>query len=230
MGVLSEALTGDRRVELAILGQRQRNRYLQCKRLKLKIPANYAKVRSIRLLPKFIQEELLKYPEAVEQDSSYEEDQNVLASFKQNPISYILGSDLQKKEQLEQSGQPYRILNARKKKGVLDIKADLDKLVKKAATESLDQAGIVFGMNNNLKNTDNSDSEPKADSDDTRRRYERKFIDKFAQYLSKNPQIFTEEPKCIHIFNQQIQSEYAYLLKFPALVVAYGEGCSKHGK
>ena len=52
----------------------------------------------------------MKYPETILQDSSYESDSKVR---NQDPLKYIIGNDIQKKERLERGGSPKRILGAR---------------------------------------------------------------------------------------------------------------------
>jgi len=71
----------------------------------------------VRTLPKFIQEELLKYPETIENDSSYESDQEVLQKYSNDPLKYILGNDARKREALEHQEEPKRIHAARTAKG-----------------------------------------------------------------------------------------------------------------
>ena len=53
-------------------------------------------------LPQFIQTELFKYPETVENDSSYESDSQVLRKYKDDPLEYIIGNDARKREAIEQ--------------------------------------------------------------------------------------------------------------------------------
>jgi hypothetical protein len=76
---------------MAILAMRQRRRFMQVRHLGLKVPDSYKRISSIRTMPKYIQEELVKYPETIENDSSFEPDEEVLDKFKNSPLKYIIG-------------------------------------------------------------------------------------------------------------------------------------------
>lgn len=77
---------------------RQRNRFKQVKKLGISVPSNYSRVYSITTLPKSIQDELIKYPETVQDDSSYESDGEVALKYKDDPLKYIIGRDMIKRE------------------------------------------------------------------------------------------------------------------------------------
>ena len=93
MDVRNNMITNDRRIEMAIVALRQRNRYKQAKRLKLDIPDCYKVIYGVRLMPKSIQEELLDFPETVQYDSSYESDSAVLKKYKDNSLDYIISKN-----------------------------------------------------------------------------------------------------------------------------------------
>ena len=96
--VTTGMLTGDRRIEMGILAMRQRRRFKQVKRLGLRVPSSYGRIHAVTTLPAPIQEELFKYPETVENDSSYESDSRVRQKYKDDPVAYILGSDARKRQ------------------------------------------------------------------------------------------------------------------------------------
>jgi hypothetical protein len=56
----------------------------------MEVPLTYKRIFSVKLLPNMIQEELVKYPHTVEEDSSYEDDQAVKMKYKRNPVEYIM--------------------------------------------------------------------------------------------------------------------------------------------
>ena len=68
----------DRRIEMGIIAQRQRRRFNQVRRLGLDVPRSYKRIFRVTGYPKVIQEALVKYPEVIEEDSSYEDDDTVL--------------------------------------------------------------------------------------------------------------------------------------------------------
>ena len=45
------------------------------------VPSNYKRIFKVTLYPKVIQEALVKYPEVIEEDSSYEDDEDVLEKY-----------------------------------------------------------------------------------------------------------------------------------------------------
>jgi hypothetical protein len=61
------------------------------RRLGLKVPLTYKRIFSVKLLPMMIQDELVKYPQTIEEDSSYEDDNTVKKKFIKNPLEYIMG-------------------------------------------------------------------------------------------------------------------------------------------
>lgn len=64
-------------------------------------------------MPKNIQEELLQYPETVENDSSYENDETVKNKYKKDSLKYIEANDEFKKDQVLKDYQPRRLFAAR---------------------------------------------------------------------------------------------------------------------
>ena len=114
-------LTEDRRTEIGALAMRQRRRYKQVKKLNLEVPNDYVRIHSIRLFPQAIQDELVKYPEIVENDSSYEDDQQVLKRYKRDPLKYIIGNDRLKQTEIENGGEPWRLQRIKKERGEFKI-------------------------------------------------------------------------------------------------------------
>ena len=129
VAVRNTLLTTDRRIEMGILAMRQRRRFKQVKTLRIKISDKYKRIYSVRTLPKFIQEELLKYPKTIENDSSYESDQEVLQKYSNDPLKYILGNDARKREALEHQEEPKRIHAARTAKGHQNYKEIADLII-----------------------------------------------------------------------------------------------------
>jgi hypothetical protein len=71
----------DKKCEMAILALRERRRYNQVRRLGIKVPLGYARIYSIKLMPKDVQNEMLKYPSGITDDSDFEDDAEVLAKY-----------------------------------------------------------------------------------------------------------------------------------------------------
>lgn len=72
---------------MAILAMRERRRYLQLRRLGVKVPISYTRIWGFVTLPKKIQEEIMKYPSCLEDDSEYEDDSVVLSKYSSTYIS-----------------------------------------------------------------------------------------------------------------------------------------------
>ena len=66
------------------------------KKLGFKVPDQYVRINSIRLFPQGIQDELVKFHEIVEEDSSYEDDSIVLRKYKRDPMKYVIANDASK--------------------------------------------------------------------------------------------------------------------------------------
>ena len=67
---------------MAILALRERRRFNQLRRLGIKVPTDqYPRINSFKVFPKVIQQEILKYPSCIEDDSDYEDDQTVLQKY-----------------------------------------------------------------------------------------------------------------------------------------------------
>ena len=71
------------------------------RRLGMKIPKSYKRIFSAKCLPKLIQEELVKYPETVLDDSDYESDSACVQKYKDEPLVYIINSDEKKRTAIE---------------------------------------------------------------------------------------------------------------------------------
>jgi len=66
---------------MGIIAQRQRRRFNQVRRLGIKVPRSYKRIFKVTVYPKVIQEALVSYPETIEEDSSYEDDDAVVRKF-----------------------------------------------------------------------------------------------------------------------------------------------------
>ena len=163
---------------MAILGLRQRNRYRQCRRLGFQVPESYIRVKNIRLLPAWIQEELLKYPDTINEDSSYEDDNQLMKKYKHDPMAYIIAEDQQKKEALEQGGEPTRLNKARRNKGDGDITKTIKKIKQSVMKTAFEEAGITYGRFDENQGTQTkaklmSREETMAESNEARKKYEK---------------------------------------------------------
>lgn len=83
----------------------------------------YKRIFKATIYPKIIQEELVKYPEAIAEDSSYEDDDAIINNYAKNPLSYIEGKDGRKRDAIEMNGEPFRIRKARTKRGHKNYKS-----------------------------------------------------------------------------------------------------------
>ena len=98
------------------------------------------------MYPRFIQEQLIKYPETIEEDSSYEDDDHVQHKYSQDPLPYILGKDNRKRDAIEMNGEPTRIWNARTRRGDKNYKCLAQFLEVKAIDVALTKMGLSREM------------------------------------------------------------------------------------
>ena len=91
----------DRRIEIGIIAQRQRRRFNQVRSLRIPIPDNYKRVYSVLNFPKAIQEALVTYPKLVEDDSDYEDDDQVVKKYGDDPLKYVESQDARKREAIQ---------------------------------------------------------------------------------------------------------------------------------
>lgn len=117
ISVMNPAMNMDRRIEMGIIAQRQRRRFNQLRRLGIRIPSPYKRVHSVRTYPKLVQDELVRYPETILEDSDYESDATCLKKYSTDPLPYLTKNDQQKRNAIEMNSDPVRIWNARRKKG-----------------------------------------------------------------------------------------------------------------
>lgn len=68
-------------------------------------------------MPKYIQEELVKYPSAILDDSEYEDDQQVLQNYDGHFVDYIMKNSQKHRDELDSGAPPRRIYEARRKAG-----------------------------------------------------------------------------------------------------------------
>ena len=123
---------------MAIIAQRQRRRFMQVRRLKIKVPRSYKRIHSIRKFPNAIQKELVKYKVAIEDDSEYESDHAVLKNYAEDPVSYIKKKDDSNRDEIEMNGNPRRLLEARKKLGLQNYDI-IQNVMYEAINESLER-------------------------------------------------------------------------------------------
>ena len=71
-------LSKDVKTEIVLISMRQRRRFLQCKRLDLPVPTLYKRVHSVKTLPRFLQDELLKYSDVIARDPLYVQDDELV--------------------------------------------------------------------------------------------------------------------------------------------------------
>ena len=102
---------------MAIIALRQRRRFMQVRRCNIKVPVSYKRIHTIQDFPRDLQEEILRYPDTVEEDSDWEPDEQVKARYADDPLSYITRDDERHREAVEQNGVPRRLHRARARRG-----------------------------------------------------------------------------------------------------------------
>ena len=112
----------------------------------IKVPSNYKRIFKVTLYPKVIQEALVKYPEVIEEDSSYEDDEDVLEKYADDPVVYIMSKDNQKRDAIEMNAEPFRIRNARTKHGDKNYKKFADYIIYEAVNVALAKQGLPREM------------------------------------------------------------------------------------
>lgn len=116
------------------------------RKLGIKVPSNYKRIFKVTLYPKVIQEALVKYPEVIEEDSSYEDDEDVLEKYADDPVVYIMSKDNQKRDAIEMNAEPFRIRNARTKHGDKNYKKFADYIIYEAVNVALAKQGLPREM------------------------------------------------------------------------------------
>ena len=116
------------------------------RRLGLKVSRKYKRIFKVTRYPKIIQEELVKYPETLAEDSSYEDDDEVIRNHATNPVAYIEGKDGRKRDAIEMCGEPYRIRTARTKRGDKNYKSFAQYIIYKAVNVALERQGLPRHM------------------------------------------------------------------------------------
>ena len=131
---------------MGIIAQRQRRRFNQVRRLGLDVPRSYKRIFRVTGYPKVIQEALVKYPEVIEEDSSYEDDDTVLNLHAQNPVVYIKSKDDRKRDAIEMNAVPHRIQEARTRRGDKNYGDLADHLSYQALNVALENQGLPREM------------------------------------------------------------------------------------
>ena len=75
---------------------------------------------------------------AIEDDSEYESDEDVLKHYAKDPIPYIKKKDDRYRDAIEMNGEPRRLLQARKKLGLQNHDI-IQKVLYDSANESLER-------------------------------------------------------------------------------------------
>ena len=86
--------------------------------MQLKIPRRYKRIASIKLAPSDIQDELVKIPSVLEEDSSFESDEIVIRRYKKDPLRYVLADDAEKMEFVKNKREANRYYAALEKIGL----------------------------------------------------------------------------------------------------------------
>jgi len=131
---------------MGIIAQRQRRRFNQVRKLGIKVPSTFKRIFKVTLYPKVIQEALVKYPEVIEEDSSYEDDEEVVEKYTANPILYIKAKDDRKRDAIEMNAEPFRIREARTKHGDKNYKDFADHISYEAINVALAKQGLPREM------------------------------------------------------------------------------------
>ena len=155
------------------------------KKLGLKVPDQYVRINSIRLFPQGIQDELVKFHEIVEEDSSYEDDSIVLRKYKRDPMKYVIANDANKQAELENGGEPWRLQGIKKERGDFNIHEFLRKATKDSAGRALDKLGMVQGVAELDKNK--RDKIVNNDKYKQQWQYEKIVLDKLQEQYQKTP-------------------------------------------
>lgn len=131
-----------------------------------------------------IQEALVKYPEVVEDDSSYEDDDTVIEKYKVNPLVYISAKDDRKRDAIEMNAEPHRIRNARTRHGDKNYKDLADFISYQAVNVALAKQGMPREMTEERRWGKHIKNAEMLDRNTYQAGYERElaqFIDKFCK-------------------------------------------------
>lgn len=88
----------------------------------------------------------MRYPETIEDDSDYEDDATVVRKYTRDPVAYIKAKDDRKRDAIEMNAEPYRIRNARTKKGDKNYKDLAQFIIYKAVDVALTKQGLPREM------------------------------------------------------------------------------------
>lgn len=81
----------------------------------------------------------MKYPEVIDEDSSYEDDDAVIEKYRKDPVTYIKAKDERKRDAIEMNAEPHRIRNARTRRGDKNYKSFADFVVYEAVNVALEK-------------------------------------------------------------------------------------------
>ncbi|CDW84922.1 UNKNOWN [Stylonychia lemnae] len=214
------SLTFDMRVEMAILAMRERRRYNQVRRLRLDIPMSYARIKKFTILPRPIQEELIKYPSSVIEDSDFEDDDIIRNKYQSDPVKYICQNSQYKREKLEAGGKPNRIWAAREKSGDIKYTDIATEILIQAIDQGLSDNGVKRGITK--EKLDGTYQRPahltKEYLANMRDEYLVEYIKKF--YDIYGDQMFIQQPKTRDRLLEMLKGKRVMLRKYPEIILA----------
>ena len=106
------------------------------------MPRQYKRIFRVTIFPKLIQEALVEYPETIEEDSSWEDDDSVVANYADDPVKYIMAKDPRKRDTIEMNGEPYRLQNAKKRRGHKTYRTFHQHIIYQALHVALENKGL----------------------------------------------------------------------------------------
>ena len=207
---------------MAIIGQRQRRRFQQARRLGLKIPFSYKRIYNIKRFPKLIQEELVKYPETILDDSDFEEDNQVLSNmkYKKDITLYIIKNDERKREAIEQSADPKRIWAARKARGHKNFK-DLDRYIFKLACDiGLSKQGLVKEMTKERRFGTHIKNENMSRKSTYQKGVEEELAKQISIYVEEDPDCFVNDRDSRDKLLARFELDRTVLKQYPNAITA----------
>lgn len=187
------AMNTDRRIEMGIIAQRQRRRFNQVRRLCLEVPKSYKRIFRVTSYPKVIQDALVQYPEVLEEDSSYEDDDTVMLKYSENPVTYIKAHDDRKRDSIEMNAEPYRIRNARTRKGDRNYQNLADHIIYQAVDLALKKKGMPREMTDERRWGQHIKNSKMLDRNFYQKDFEEELCKQLHTMCCENPRVFAQE-------------------------------------
>jgi len=147
----------------------------------------------VTVYPRVIQEALAKYPETVEEDSSYEDDETVLQKYVEDPITYIMAKDERKRDAIEMNAEPFRIRNARTRHGDKNYKSFADYIIYEAVNVALAKQGMPREMTEERRWGKHIKNADMLKSDYYQKGFEQELVKFLSEHCSKEPDIFVND-------------------------------------